>query len=33
MITNRNGDEDFHYDIENFSVSTEVKFLFDIGKI
>ena len=25
--------EIFHYDVESFSVSTDVKFLFDIGKI
>ena len=33
MITNGKGEEDFHYDIEHFSVSTDIKFLFDIGKI
>ena len=32
MITNRN-DDDFHYDIEHFSVTTDVKFLYEIGKI
>lgn len=32
IITNR-ADEVFHYEIENFSVSTDVKFLYDIGKI
>jgi hypothetical protein len=32
MISDRKS-EIFHYEIENFSVSTDVKFLFDIGKI
>lgn len=32
MISGRNT-EILHFEIENFSVSTDVKFLYDIGKI
>jgi len=32
MVSGRATDT-FHFEIENFSVSTDVKFLFDIGKI